>query len=146
MGYFNQIKNITNSIYKSIKASIYVSKQAVATLEFPKNKPDIPDNGRYELYVYIEDCIGCDLCSRICPVDCIDIKTSKASDVIGYTSSGSKKRLYIDKFDLNMSKCMFCGLCTIVCPTECIIMTKTYNKSVSKLKKFVYNFLKNPNK
>ncbi|MGE9516712.1 MAG: 4Fe-4S binding protein [Solitalea-like symbiont of Tyrophagus putrescentiae] len=145
MGYFNSIIIAAKSLYKAIKITSKVVKQPSATLCYPKEKPEIPDNGRYELYVYINDCIGCDLCSRICPVDCIDIETHKADDVIGYTSDGSKKRLYIDKFDLNMAKCMFCGLCTIVCPTECIIMTKNYDNTVNNLSKLNYNFLKETN-
>ena len=88
----------------------------------------------------MDDCIVCDLCAKICPVDCIDIESIKATEAIGQTSDGTTKRLYAAKFDIDMAKCMYCGLCTIVCPTECIIMTNQYDKSVFEINQLVYEF------
>jgi NADH-quinone oxidoreductase subunit I len=110
------------------------------TIQYPKQHLPIPEVGRYQLEVEIDDCIVCDLCAKICPVDCIDIEAIKATEVIGQTSDGSKKMLYAAKFDIDMAKCMYCGLCTIVCPTECIIMTNQYDKSVFEIKDLTYEF------
>lgn len=110
------------------------------TIQYPKQQLPIPEVGRYQLEVEIDDCIVCDLCAKICPVDCIDIESIKATEVIGQTSDGSKKMLYAAKFDIDMAKCMYCGLCTIVCPTECIIMTNQYDKSVFEIKDLTYEF------
>jgi len=110
------------------------------TIQYPKQQLPIPEVGRYQLEVEIDDCIVCDLCAKICPVDCIDIEAIKATEVIGQTSDGSKKMLYAAKFDIDMAKCMYCGLCTIVCPTECIIMTNQYDKSVFEIKDLTYEF------
>jgi NADH-quinone oxidoreductase subunit I len=110
------------------------------TIQYPKQQLPVPEVGRYQLEVEIDDCIVCDLCAKICPVDCIDIEAIKATEVIGQTSDGSKKMLYAAKFDIDMAKCMYCGLCTIVCPTECIIMTNQYDKSVFEIKDLTYEF------
>jgi len=110
------------------------------TIQYPKQQLPIPEVGRYQLEVEIDDCIVCDLCAKICPVDCIDIEAIKATEVIGQTSDGSKKMLYAAKFDIDMAKCMYCGLCTIVCPTECIVMTNQYDKSVFEIKDLTYEF------
>jgi NADH-quinone oxidoreductase subunit I len=110
------------------------------TIQYPKQELPIPEVGRYQLEVEIDDCIVCDLCAKICPVDCIDIEAIKATEVIGQTSDGSKKMLYAARFDIDMAKCMYCGLCTIVCPTECIIMTNQYDKSVFEIKDLTYEF------
>jgi NADH-quinone oxidoreductase subunit I len=120
--YFKQLENGTN------------------TIQYPKQQLPIPEVGRYQLDVEIDDCIVCDLCAKICPVDCIEIESIKATEVIGQTSDGSNKRLYAAKFDIDMAKCLYCGLCTVVCPTECITMTNQYDRSVYKLGDLTYQF------
>jgi len=110
------------------------------TIQYPHQSMPVPEVGRYQLDVEIDDCIVCDLCAKICPVDCITIDSIKATELIGNTSDGSPKRIYAAKFDIDMAKCMYCGLCTIVCPTECIIMTNTYDRSVFELKDLNYEF------
>lgn len=110
------------------------------TIQYPKQQLPVPEVGRYQLDVEIDDCIVCDLCAKICPVDCIDIEQIKATELIGNTSDGSPKRIYAAKFDIDMAKCMYCGLCTIVCPTECIIMTNQYDRTVFELKDLTYEF------
>jgi NADH-quinone oxidoreductase subunit I len=110
------------------------------TIQYPQQSLPVPEVGRYQLEVEIDDCIVCDLCAKICPVNCIDIESIKATEVIGQTSDGSRKMLYAAKFDIDMAKCMYCGLCTIVCPTECIVMTNQYDKTVFELNDLVYQF------
>lgn len=114
--------------------------EGTGTIQYPKQELPVPEVGRYQLDVEIDDCIVCDLCAKICPVDCIDIEAIKATEAIGQTSDGTTKRLYAAKFDIDMAKCMYCGLCTIVCPTECIIMTNQYDRTVFELKDLTYEF------
>lgn len=115
--------------------------QHTNTIQYPHQKLPVPEVGRYQLDVEIDDCIVCDLCAKICPVDCITIESIKSTTgSIGETSDGSKKLLYAAQFDIDMAKCMYCGLCTIVCPTECIVMTDQYDKSVFELKNLNYEF------
>ncbi len=128
-----QIKGISDKNY-------FVQQNGIATIQYPAQKLPVPETGRYQLEVEIDDCIVCDLCAKICPVNCIDIESIKATEAIGTTSDGSVKRLYAAKFDIDMAKCMYCGLCTTVCPTECIIMTDQYDKSVPKLNELIYEF------
>lgn len=110
------------------------------TIQYPHQKLPIPEVGRYQLDVEMDDCIVCDLCAKVCPVNCIDIESIKATEAIGQTSDGTTKRLYAAKFDIDMAKCMYCGLCTIVCPTECIVMTNQYDKTVFQLSDLTYQF------
>jgi NADH-quinone oxidoreductase subunit I len=120
--YFKQLDNNTN------------------TIQYPAQKIPIPEVGRYQLDVEMDDCIVCDLCAKICPVSCIDIEPIKATEAIGQTSDGTTKRIYAAKFDIDMAKCMYCGLCTIVCPTECIVMTNQYDRTVFELSDLTYQF------
>lgn len=101
------------------------------TIQYPEEKLDMPKGVRHQLYVNIDDCIGCNLCSKACPVNCIDIETVKSTDEddLGETSTGHKKRLWVTKFDIDMAKCMYCDLCVPPCPTDCIYMVEDYEYS-----------------
>jgi NADH-quinone oxidoreductase subunit I len=128
-----KVKSITDTNY-------FEQNSGTTTIQYPHQKLPIPDVGRYQLDVEMDDCIVCDLCAKICPVDCIEIESIKSTEAIGKTSDGTTKRLYAAKFDIDMAKCMYCGLCTVVCPTECIIMTDQYDRSLLTLNEMVYKF------
>ena len=124
-----------------IQQSNYFQKGVgVVTLQYPHEKMQVPDNGRYQLDCEIDDCIVCDKCAKICPVDCIDIEAIKSPDLIGNASDGSPIRLYAGKFDIDMAKCCFCGLCTTVCPTECLTMKNEYDFSTFEVTDFTFEF------
>ncbi len=107
----------------------FKQQTGIVTLQYPHQHLPLPDNGRYQLHNEMDDCIVCDKCAKVCPVDCIEIEPIKATGIAGYASDGSAIRLYAAKFDIDMAKCMFCGLCTTVCPTECLTMTSEYDFS-----------------
>src|SRR5690349_18464369 len=90
----------------------------IATIQYPHEMIPVPDTGRYRLHNEIDDCIVCDKCAKICPVNCIEIEPVRATEEIGKTSDGTPKRIYAARFDVDMAKCCFCGLRTTVCPTE----------------------------
>ncbi|MBN8824613.1 MULTISPECIES: 4Fe-4S dicluster domain-containing protein [unclassified Spirosoma] len=115
-------------------------QNGLVTLQYPHEQLPIPDNGRYRLRNEIEDCIVCDKCAKVCPVDCITIDAIKATEEVGRASDGSPIRLYAAKFDIDMAKCCYCGLCTVVCPTECLTMDKKFDYSEFELGKLTYNF------
>lgn len=114
--------------------------KGVATLQYPAESLPVPDNGRYRLHNEIDDCIVCDKCAKVCPVNCIDIEPVRSAEEIGKTSDGTPKRIYAAKFDIDMAKCCFCGLCTTVCPTECLTMTKVYDFSEFEVEDHNYTF------
>lgn len=121
----------------------YFSKEnsdGMFTLQYPKESFPVPDNGRYRLHNEIEDCIVCDKCAKICPVDCIDIVPVRSPTEIRKASDGSSVKMYASTFDIDMAKCCYCGLCTTVCPTECLTMTKTYDYSEFDVRDMVYEF------
>lgn len=112
----------------------------MVTLRYPTEVIPVPDHGRYRLHNEMDDCIVCDKCAKICPVDCIEIEPIRATEEVGRASDGSPIRLYAAKFDIDMAKCCYCGLCTTVCPTECLTMTKTYDFSEFDVRDFNYHF------
>ena len=125
----------------NIQDGTYFSQSVgITTLQYPHVDIPVPDNGRYQLHNEMDDCIVCDKCVKVCPVDCIEIEPIKATGLVGHASDGSPIRLYAAKFDIDMSKCCFCGLCTTVCPTECLTMTSEYDFSVFEVKEHNFSF------
>lgn len=139
------VNHILNARRKPIHHAIsnpnyFDQQEGIATVQYPHHSLPVPDIGRYKLHNEIDDCIVCDKCAKICPVDCITIEPIKATEEIGRTSDGTPKRIYAARFDIDMSKCCFCGLCTTVCPTESLTMTKTYDFSVFDIREHQYAF------
>ncbi len=158
--YWKSIRNSFSSIWKGLRITFRHARKAtqkqasggihsdnyfaraegLMTVQYPHESLPVPDNGRYRLHNEIDDCIVCDKCAKICPVDCIEIDAIRDSEVYGYTSDGTPKRIHAAKFDIDMGKCCFCGLCTTVCPTECLTMTKAYDFSEYDVIDHIYAF------
>ncbi|MBM4174604.1 MAG: NADH-quinone oxidoreductase subunit I [Ignavibacteria bacterium] len=121
---------------------LHLFKPAV-TIQYPEVKVELPERVRNRLYVNMDDCIGCDQCSRACPVNCISIETVKSvpGDDLGLTSQGKKKALWVTKFDIDIAKCCYCSLCVWPCPTDCIFMTDVYEFSEYNRNDLIYNFV-----
>ncbi len=79
--------------------------RALSRLTGTSPKPLNPENGVTEpkVIAFIKEsaCIGCKLCIKACPVDCI---------------IGAKKRMHT----VIARECTGCTLCVPVCPTDCI--------------------------
>ncbi len=158
--YWNNIYSTIRSTYNGMKITLvhligarktqptisitdgeyFSQREGIATIQYPHEMQPIPDAGRYRLHNEIDDCIVCDKCAKVCPVDCIDIEPIRATEEFGKTSDGTPKRIYAAKFDIDMGKCCFCGLCTTVCPTECLTMTKVYDFSVTDIREHNFEF------
>ncbi|MEP0987377.1 4Fe-4S dicluster domain-containing protein [Ekhidna sp.] len=162
MSYFKNISQGIKTTWKGMSLSIRYfiqarksrKKEAVTdanyfsdanrtfTVQYPHEQIPIPDHGRYQLHNEIDDCIVCDKCAKVCPVDCIEIEPIRSPEVLGQTSDGTPLRIHAAKFDIDMSKCCFCGLCTVVCPTECLTMTKEFDFSTTDILDHNFSFSK----
>ncbi|MEP5612551.1 MAG: 4Fe-4S binding protein [Cyclobacteriaceae bacterium] len=126
---------------KSVAAANYFDgEKGTFTVQYPNEEIPVPDHGRYKLHNEIDDCIVCDKCAKICPVDCIDIEPIRAVEEYGKTSDGTPLRIHAAKFDIDMAKCCFCGLCTVVCPTECLTMTNEFDYSTADILDHNFSF------
>ena len=93
------------------------------TIRYPKEKPNLPDRHYGHPQVNDQTCIGCKLCSVICPHQCITM--------VKYHNSGN------DRADIrpriHIGRCIYCGLCEEICPTpsKSIYMTHKYEVSTT---------------
>lgn len=140
--YFKDIWEGIITVLIGMKVTVLHLFTPAVTIQYPDVKLKLPERARNRLYVNMDDCIGCDQCSMACPVDCITIKTIKSTPDIdlGLTSVGTKKRLYVPQFDIDIAKCCYCGLCVPPCPTECIKMTDVYEFSEYERSNLMYRF------
>jgi NADH-quinone oxidoreductase subunit I len=140
--YFSDIFRSIGTVTAGMRITFSHLFTKAVTVQYPYVKKTIPLRARNRLYVNMDDCIGCDQCSMACPVDCIKIETLKSAptDDLGLTSKGTKKRLYVPRFEIDIAKCCYCGLCVPPCPTECIVMTDVYEFSEFNRNNLIYNF------
>ena len=53
-----------------------------STAILSNEKISVPEIGRYQLDCEIDDCIVCDKCAKVCPVDCIKLITEETKKKI----------------------------------------------------------------
>jgi len=107
----------------SLTLSYMVSKSI--TEQYPDKEKWIPFP-RYRGHHFLNTdengdtkCVGCELCAKICPCDCID--------VVPYEDENGNRRPLV--FDINMARCLFCGLCEDACPADAIKLGQHYEFS-----------------
>jgi formate hydrogenlyase subunit 6/NADH:ubiquinone oxidoreductase subunit I len=74
------------------------------TLEYPEKRIIPPENFRGKPFV--QDCIQCMTCIKVCPTGAIKIEDNK--------------------FNIDLNKCIFCGNCAYYCPVKAIRMSASY--------------------
>ncbi len=115
----NYFRDIVAAIY-TITLGLGVTMKCLfskpVTLQYPDERPEVPDGYRGIHTYEIEKCIACNLCVQICPITCI---------TLAYEGKG--KNAVIHQYDIDYTKCLFCHLCCEVCPTDCVHMGKEFD-------------------
>ncbi|TET90367.1 MAG: 4Fe-4S dicluster domain-containing protein [Methanomassiliicoccales archaeon] len=70
-------------------------------------------------------CIGCQLCSRVCPNDCITMEKVKVGEDYQEPSRSEmdEKKNVVLRPGVNIGRCLFCGNCSEYCPTGAWVHT-----------------------
>lgn len=68
-------------------------------------------------------CVGCNICARACPDDCIRLTMLK------YTGNRTSKKTIVDEYYIDLGRCSYCGICVEVCPFDANEMTPHYEIS-----------------
>jgi len=89
------------------------------TIQYPKERRPIAPGfrGQHALAKNPQGeskCVGCGLCSIVCPSQCIYVHREKGK-VSGY--------------EIDVLRCIFCGFCMEVCPYGAVVLTENYEFS-----------------
>jgi NADH-quinone oxidoreductase subunit I len=74
-----------------------------------------------------ELCVACELCSGICPTDCITVVPMEDDTGRGIADRVPKI------WDVNLSRCLFCGYCEDACPTRAVRLGREYEVATPDL-------------
>jgi len=110
------------------------------TLEYPDERPEIPENYR-GVPTLVKDpngrekCVSCQLCEFVCPPKAIRIQPGEIDE--------EAETAHVEKapqaFDINMLRCIYCGLCQEVCPEEAIFLQDLYSVSGYSREELVFD-------
>jgi NADH-quinone oxidoreductase subunit I len=109
------------------------------TRQYPEEKrPKQPrQHGRHVLNRYedgMEKCIGCELCSGVCPADCIYVRG--LDNPPDHPVSPGERYGYV--YEINFLRCIHCDLCVEACPTEAITESKLMEFSFTNRNDAIY--------
>lgn len=99
-GYF--VVEVLRNLFKKRATILYPYREV--------EKIHLPEGFRGRIEFNREKCIGCQLCSRVCP--------AKAIEVI--EDEKGKRPVFL------IYRCIYCGQCAEVCPTKAITLSKVF--------------------
>jgi formate hydrogenlyase subunit 6/NADH:ubiquinone oxidoreductase subunit I len=88
------------------------------TILYPKVKVPVPLAFRGRVVISDEKCMGCSMCSLVCPSHAITMIPNQREVEFKGKKLTRKKRPEVKVF-----KCIRCGLCERHCPTDAIYLT-----------------------
>ncbi len=78
-----------------------------------------------------ELCVACELCSKICPTDCITVIPMEDDTGRGIADRVPKV------WDVDLARCLFCGYCEDACPTRAVRLGREYEIASTDLESAV---------
>ena len=125
-------KTFIPQIVTGLKTTLAAMFDKTITLEYPEQRPVIPENYR-GVPTLVKDpngrekCVSCQLCEFVCPPKAIKIIPGEID------AEAEPDRAHVEKapkeFDINMLRCIYCGLCQEVCPEEAIFLKDIFSMS-----------------
>lgn len=109
-------------LWKGLSLTLRYMFAKTITHHYPDHEKWVPYS-RHRGHHYIKkndegdpNCVGCELCSKICPCDCII--------VVPFEDDKGNRRPKV--FDINLARCLYCGLCEDACPADAIKLGQEY--------------------
>lgn len=130
-GYLLDIYQGLFTTLKGLSLTIRYLFTKPVTMNYPEEVWRVPVGYRGFHEYQVDKCIGCYICSKACPADCIYIEVERVG-----------KKLELRRYDIDYGKCLFCNLCCEPCPTKCINMRNAYDMSSTNRNDMIVEFIK----
>ena len=128
--YFGDIYQAVSSAVIGLGITIKHIYRKPVTLQFPDERQVMSERFRGFVHNDMTKCDSCNICAKLCPVDCIYIETE-----------GKAKERMMIRYAIDYNKCIWCSLCTENCHTGSITMSHDYDHSVYDRRSLVYEFM-----
>jgi NADH-quinone oxidoreductase subunit I len=131
--YLNDIVEavVTTAKGMRITARYGVDPKEEVTLQYPEERWEIPRGYRGFLHNDIKTCTSCNMCVKVCPIDCISLESVRGAD----------KKLVLCSYEINIGRCMYCGLCVEVCPVNSLMHTAGYEMASVARGEMILHFI-----
>ncbi|MBI2875281.1 MAG: NADH-quinone oxidoreductase subunit NuoI [Candidatus Tectomicrobia bacterium] len=131
---------MVKEILKGLALTFQQMLKKPITIQYPEEKKPMPARarGRHQLQRYVvglERCVGCGLCSAVCPSGCITVVPGENTEEDRHSPGERYSQLY----QIHEFRCIFCGFCQEACPVDAIILTEEYEFSAYSRGEFVYH-------
>lgn len=103
-------------IIKGMAVTLKHQFTRAVTLQYPKERAEIPSRSRGWLVLDQDKCTGCALCAKACPINIISV-------IMGVREDGKR---FVEHWEARTDRCMFCGICSEACPRGILIMVPRY--------------------
>ena len=128
--YFGDIYQAVSSAVIGLGITIKHIYRKPVTLQYPDERQVMSERFRGFVHNDMTKCDSCNICAKLCPVDCIYIETE-----------GKGKERMMIRYAIDYNKCIWCSLCTENCHTGSITMSHDYDHSVYDRRSLVYEFM-----
>jgi NADH-quinone oxidoreductase subunit I len=104
------------------------------TVQYPEERAALPERFRGRLCLNLKTCIGCTLCSQVCPNGTIQMVRREKTEQI----KTAQKRDFLLFPQVNIAMCTYCGWCSDVCPVGAIQHSREFELARYDREHFVY--------
>ncbi len=97
------------------------------TVLYPYERPTFPENVRNQHEIDWEKCIGCEICRKVCPNECIYFEFAEVEGEYDgpLRAEVDKIKRQVRRPAVDVGHCLFCGDCEEFCPTDAYAFVDT---------------------
>ncbi len=142
---------ILKPMWVTLKTGVNTLLSKPRTNLYPHEKVDTPENWKDRDYKWRGQheidwglCIGCAICARVCPNDCIYmencvVEDGKTGEMTFSRAIADDKKNVVRRPGVDIGHCLFCGFCEEYCPTEAWRMTNEFQLADTERDRLYYS-------